>query len=312
MSLFRLGDGVLMDNVQSRSASLYSCFREAAFQVRASSLSMFRLQLILACLVVGWLGVPSLWARDVVRQLLADGFDYPVGKPNAKGYYKFRGYIPLGHLGEDWNGLGGGNTDLGDPIYSVAHGVVVYSDDKGGGWGNCVIVRHAYRDASGKIRHVDSQYGHLLKRHVKLYDSVRKGQQIGTMGSNRGMYAAHLHFEMRKELRLGMNRMQWPQNNTCYYDPTKFIEAHRKLRSSSKLYPIPVNTFGVQGRLAEDPRLKDLGVPLKSEDLKPLEAKGSEEKNSILRRILSKLRRDDDEEEKDEDALERLRERLDD
>jgi murein DD-endopeptidase MepM/ murein hydrolase activator NlpD len=266
---------------------------------------------MLACLALCWLGAPSLWARDVVRHLLADGFDFPVGPPDAKGYYKYRGYTPNGHLGEDWNGVGGGNTDLGDPIYSIAHGVVVYSDDRGGGWGNCIIVRHAYRDSSGKIRYVDSQYGHLLKRLVKLHDRVRKGQKIGTLGSNRGMYAAHLHFEMRKELRLGMDRTQWPRDNTCYYHPTNFINQHRTLRSSSKLYPIPVNTFAGQGRLGKDPRLKNLEVPLGKDDLKPLEEKGSKEKNSILKRILQRLGRDEEEDGKDEDALRKMRERLD-
>ena len=41
---------------------------------------------------------------------LADGFDLPVGKPDGEGYYKARGYRPNGHLGEDWNGKGGGDT----------------------------------------------------------------------------------------------------------------------------------------------------------------------------------------------------------
>lgn len=273
---------------------------------------MFRIPLpaLLCGLALFWGGGQPLLGRqqDVVRHILADGFDFPVGKPDAKGYYKFRGYTPNGHLGEDWNGLGGGNSDLGDPIYSIAHGVVVYSNDKGGGWGNCIIVRHAYRDQKGKIRMVDSQYGHLLKRYVKLHDKVRRGQQIGTLGSNRGMYAAHLHFEMRKELRLGMDRPNWPRDNTCYYHPTNFINAHRKLRSSSKLYPIQVNTFAGQGRLGKDPRLKNLGVTLDDKTLRPLEEKGSKEKSSVLRSILSRLRKERN--DSDEDALERMRRRL--
>ncbi len=247
----------------------------------------------LVCCGLLWIGSGVLSAKDVVRHVLADGFDFPVGIPDAKGYYKYRGYTPNGHLGEDWNGVGGGDTDLGDPIYSVAHGVVVFSDDVRKGWGNCIIVRHAYRDADGKIRYVDSQYGHLLKRHVKLHDRVKRGQQIGTMGSNRGMYAAHLHFEMRKELRLGMNRSAWPRDNTCYYHPTNFINANRKLRSSSKQYPIPVNTFHGQGQLGKDPRLKGLEVTVATSGLEPLEEKKPKEKNSILRGILSKLRSQD-------------------
>ena len=159
---------------------------------------------------------------------------------------------------------------------------------------------------------MDSQYGHLLKRHVKLHDRVRKGQQLGSMGSNRGMYAAHLHFEMRKELRLGMARMSWPQDNTCYYHPTNFINAHRKLRSSSRLYPIQVNTFAGQGRLGTDPRLKNLQVQVTEKGLDPIEEKGSKEKNSILRNILSKLKREKKETDEDEEALEKMRERLED
>ena len=39
---------------------------------------------------------------------LADGFDFPVGKPHADGYYRARGFRSGGHMGEDWDGVRGG------------------------------------------------------------------------------------------------------------------------------------------------------------------------------------------------------------
>ena len=45
--------------------------------------------------------------RAAVR--VADGFDMPVGKPDAEGYYMSRGFLSY-HPGEDWNGVAGGNS----------------------------------------------------------------------------------------------------------------------------------------------------------------------------------------------------------
>ncbi len=191
-------------------------------------------------------------AADHVRCQLADGFDFPVGKPNGEGYYKSRGYFPNGHLGEDWNGRGGGNSDLGDPIYSCARGVVVISENVRGGWGNCVLVRHAYRDATGKIAMVDSLYAHLHQRAVRVGQVVEKGQQVGTMGGNNGMYYVHLHFEMRKNLRIGMNRPLFARDNSNYYSPTDFINKHRSLPVSFQKYPIPLGLFAPYGRALDN------------------------------------------------------------
>src|SRR4051812_18122036 len=105
----------------------------------------------LLCLILA----APVGAAEFIRCPLADGFDFPVGKPNADGFYKARGYTPNGHLGEDWNGKGGGDTDLGSPIYSTARGIVIISENIGVGWGNCIIVRHAYRDETGKVAMVD-------------------------------------------------------------------------------------------------------------------------------------------------------------
>ena len=117
---------------------------------------------------------------------LADGFDFPVGKPDAEGYYKSRGLrlrTPR-HMGEDWNGVGGGNSDLGDPVYTVGHGLVTYASDARGRWGKVVIVRHAFRDpGSGKVLCCQTLYAHLDRIDVQLGQLVRRGDQIGTIGT---------------------------------------------------------------------------------------------------------------------------------
>jgi murein DD-endopeptidase MepM/ murein hydrolase activator NlpD len=177
---------------------------------------------------------------------LADGFDFPVGKPDAKGYYISRGLrlrAPR-HFGEDWNGLGGGDTDTGDPIYAIADGVVTFSYDAQGGWGNVVLVRHAYRDPqTGQVRFCDSQYAHLLQRMVKVGDMVKRGQQIGTLGSNRGMYAAHLHFELRHNIYIGMHRDVAPPTLEHWADPRSFIAKYRKLKAEWRKQATPIGTY---------------------------------------------------------------------
>jgi hypothetical protein len=208
-------------------------------------LSVFLVAVILS-------GVSSSLGVDTIRCQLADGFDFPVGKPDGTGYYKARGFYPNGHLGEDWNGRGGGDSDLGDPIYSMGIGVVVQSENIGVGWGNVVIVRHAFRDVTGKIEMVDSLYGHLQRRDVKLHDIVARGQQVGTMGSNNGMYYVHLHFEVRKNLKIGMNRSQFGRDYSNYYSPTAFITPRRHLQSGLQRFEMPVNTFAAYGKSLAD------------------------------------------------------------
>lgn len=187
-------------------------------------------------------------AFETVSCQLANGFDFPVGKPDSNGYHKARGFWPNGHLGEDWNGNNGGDQDLGDPIYAIGGGVVVLSEDVKIGWGNCVIIRHIFREPSGKIEMVDSLYGHLLERRVKLGEKVERGQLVGKMGSNNGMYPAHLHIEVRKNLGIGMNRTKFARDYSNYYSPTAFILGHRQLAADYKKYDVPVNTFAPYGQ----------------------------------------------------------------
>ncbi len=142
---------------------------------------------------------------------LADGFDFPVGKPDARGYYKARGQ----------------------------------------GWGNVVIVRHAYREGS-VVRNVDSLYGHLDKILVRRGQAVRRGQQVGTMGTAHGLYDSHLHLEVRKNIAIGMSRDKFAQDFTNYYDPSEFIVSHRHLQSSGASYRVAMNTFTYDSRIQWD------------------------------------------------------------
>jgi len=173
---------------------------------------------------------------------IADGFDFPVGKPEAEGYYKARGFRAGGHVGEDWDGVRGGDTDLRDPIYCVGDGIVVFARDVHLGWGNVVIVRHAYRE-NGNVRYVDSLYGHLNSMLVSRGQRVTRGQQIATMGTAHGQYDAHLHFEIRKNLEIGMSRSKFQKDFSNYYDPTQFINSHRRLAGGGANYKVAMNTF---------------------------------------------------------------------
>lgn len=202
-------------------------------------------QIIILVALASWLAAPDLEAR-AVRMHLADGFDFPVGKPDAAGYYKSRGLrlrAPR-HFGEDWNGRGGGDTDLGDPVYSIGEGIVTFAYDVRGGWGNVVLVRYGYRDsADGKVKFIDALYGHLQRVMTKTGDKVKRGQQIGTIGNNRGMYSAHLHFEIRYNIHIGMGRNSIPPTTEHWADPTQFINKHRRLNREWRQVTVPTGTY---------------------------------------------------------------------
>src|SRR5437879_13153551 len=73
-------------------------------------------------------------------------FDFPLGNENGAMAYNAQHFTENKHLGDDLNGIGGENSDLGDPIYAIADGHVLLARDGGAGWGNVVILLHAYLD----------------------------------------------------------------------------------------------------------------------------------------------------------------------
>jgi len=189
---------------------------------------------VLVCLFV-WIALPEgvvaghrTYTAEYVPDRITDGFDFPVGaNGSAKGYYMARKMSPFEHLGDDWNGTGGGNSDYGDPVYSIGDGVVVYSENYGSNWGQVVIVRHKYRDHDGSVRQVDSLYGHVINRRVAMGDPVRRGEQIAQIGSNNGMYLAHLHLEIRSNTDIGIQSWNYSKGLANYHRPDQFISRHR-------------------------------------------------------------------------------------
>lgn len=158
----------------------------------------------------------------------SEGFDFPVGKPDAKGYYNAQKFGKNNHLGDDWNGNGGGNTDYGDPIYSISNGTVTEAVQFYGGWGKVIRIAHEWYE-SGKQKKVESLYAHMDTMLVKVGDQVNKGQLIGKIGNAEGIYYAHLHLEIRDGIGYELGG-GYSTNTKGYLDPTAFIKSHRIIK----------------------------------------------------------------------------------
>lgn len=186
-------------------------------------------------------GLPESFAQAVTKT--ADGFNFPVAPPAGEGFYKSRGFRARGHLGEDWLVTDGSSAkSLGKLVYAIGNGLVVLARDIHVAWGNVVIVRHAWIE-NRQLKFADSLYAHLDRITVREGQQVSKGQQLGTIGNNHGMYPAHLHFEIHKDLSIGVNHAQGTRDLRSYWLPTEFITVRRKLGGGGRNVPTPAASF---------------------------------------------------------------------
>lgn len=162
---------------------------------------------------------------DLASLPVATRFDFPLGSEHGALTYNAQHFTENHHLGDDLNGIGGENSDLGDPIYAVADGRVLLARDGGPGWGNVIIVLHAIEE-NGARRYVQSYYGHCQEILVHAGDEVHRGQKIATVGTAGGQYFAHLHFEMRQFITpfIGPG---YRENAAGWLNPAEFIAKHR-------------------------------------------------------------------------------------
>jgi murein DD-endopeptidase MepM/ murein hydrolase activator NlpD len=166
--------------------------------------------------------VPALFLASLPT---AARFDFPIGSENGALAYNAQPFTQNHHLGDDLNGIGGENSDLGDPVYAVADGRVLFADEGGPGWGNIVIVLHAYEE-NGARKYLQSYYAHLDEILVQPKQTVRRGEQIATVGTANGRYWAHLHFEMR-EFTTPFIGPGYREDTRGWIDPSAFIARHR-------------------------------------------------------------------------------------
>ena len=161
------------------------------------------------------------------------------------------------HTGDDLNGIGGMNTDLGDPVYAIGSGLVIYRGEPSPGWGNTTILAH--RNAEGHI--LLSMYAHLQNIHVAYGDLVPRGDTIGTVGTAHLRYPAHLHLEILDStgIHIGRGYRADPQQAGESINPSATIAKNQSL-SGDHLYSSPLDIVITEKR---SERLENISIQSK-------------------------------------------------
>ncbi len=180
----------------------------------------------------------SAWQTAQIPRAMR--FDPPLGSEhgglvyNAQKFWEMNEKRGGHHTGDDLNGIGGMNTDLGDPVFATADGLVLYAGEPSPGWGNLVVVAHLAPD--GRTLH--SMYAHLDRIDVARGALVARRGRIGTVGTANGYYPAHLHFEMRASdgVDIGAGYAMYPLNRL---DPLATVASLRNAMPDA-LSPSPL------------------------------------------------------------------------
>ena len=131
-------------------------------------------------------GIPT--SMPAAAGLMSSGFGYRSDPFNGSGAM---------HAGLDFKG------PIGTPILAAADGKITFAGWQGG-YGNCIEITHA----NGLV----TRYAHMTGFTAALGQDVKRGDQIGRMGSTGRSTGSHLHFEVRI--------------NGSAINPLKFLEAN--------------------------------------------------------------------------------------
>ncbi len=114
---------------------------------------------------------PSLWPVD--GALMRSAFGHRTDPFSGEGAF---------HTGVDIS------APTGTPVHATAGGTVINADWENG-YGRLVVIEHG-----GGLQ---TYYAHLSKFSVKTGQEVRRGDQVGLVGTSGRTTAAHLHYEVR-------------------------------------------------------------------------------------------------------------------
>ncbi len=171
---------------------------------------------------------------EVAMLPLAVRFDAPMGSEHGALTYNAQPFRVTRHLGDDLNGIGGQNSDLGDPVRAAGAGKVVYAGVPGEGWGKMVIIAHRVPEADSetgdRARIYQTVYAHLAEMSVRRDQVVSRGDPIGTVGTAEGKYLAHLHFEVREGPYVNPS-VGYADSGLNRVSPEKFLADHRGARA---------------------------------------------------------------------------------
>lgn len=131
-------------------------------------------------------GIPT--SMPAAAGLMSSGFGYRSDPFNGSGAM---------HAGLDFKG------PIGTPILAAADGTITFAGWQGG-YGNCIEITHP----NGLV----TRYAHMSGFTATLGQDVKRGVQIGRMGSTGRSTGPHLHFEVRI--------------NGSAINPLKFLEAN--------------------------------------------------------------------------------------
>jgi murein DD-endopeptidase MepM/ murein hydrolase activator NlpD len=100
--------------------------------------------------------------------------------------------IVSSEYGKRWGKLHKGidiAAEVGEPLYAVAPGVVIYAGNTMRGYGNAVILRHD--------RERTTLYAHSSELKVQEGDVVAQGAVVALLGNTGHSTGPHVHFEIR-------------------------------------------------------------------------------------------------------------------
>lgn len=221
--------------------------------------------------------------EDGVRDPMGTGTRLTVGN-DGDGYYVAGAFQENNHLGVDWNGEGGDNTDDGEKVFNIYHGTVSAIIPQAGhpnsvhGWGGVVMVNYTMDDGKGYT----AVYAHLenINETLEVGKTIPEGTILGDLddidaetsgGPGFSKYTpfwAHLHFEIREGhqdktlLGAGYGAPEPGNSGTVddmeyvditideklvrYFDPIDFAKKYRGKQTSTGIDEAPGETVGTQ------------------------------------------------------------------